>query len=565
MSICVKDEPDRAGHAARPFRGRWWLLPLLAGLLAHLPVLSAGFVWDDIKLIAQHPEIDRPGFLSDLFSRDYGLEFGQRQACGYYRPIFMLLVTLLHRLAGPSPLVFHAFSLAVFLCTVLLLVHVCRRLLPAAPAWLPTAAGLLYALHPARTEVAAFTMSLPDLLLDLGGLALLLLLLRRPARRNPLRRMSGLVALTLLLGLTKESAFLTIAALAAVALLLGAADRARRPDWLVGAAGLILGAALAVGARVLAGIQPAPVMPALRLALGSGSGAAWEATGFALRDLLIPRPAVFFSWTEPAGHPWQAVALAAVAVVVAGTIALLGSRKKAELAFAVAWASAGMLNVALVRANALPYSQRYLAVAPAVLVLAGFAAWFAGRRRGVGTSDDAAARTKRLCALSGAAYLALAGVFTLSSSLACQSPRAFFGAMAEQNPEAIYPRLALAEICLYDYGDFDGAEGYAREAIARRPDVPRVREMGKLLAKRRIYERRPAEALMWVDWAGSVLTNDAEVWHLRGVACHQLGDATNAMHCLRRAGALDPANADYPRLLTQWSESAADRGKDRSP
>ena len=112
-------------------------------------------------------------------------------------------------------------------------------------------------------------------------------------------------------------------------------------------------------------------------------------------------------------------------------------------------------------------------------------------------------------------YLALFATATLISSGKCINDVCFFTAMAEDYPREPYPSVQLANALFYYYGDFEGAERAARDAIRVRPNAPAVRELGKLLATRCLAEGRPREALPWLAWTEEALPNDAEVHRLR--------------------------------------------------
>jgi len=534
------------------FSGRWvWLLPVLAAIAAHLPALWCGFVWDDFSLLLRNPHLHEPGFLLNLFREDYGREFGEHVAAGYYRPGFMLLLTLIYRIAGASPVVYHACSLGVLALSTACLVRLCRCHAPGAGPWFPLVAGLLYAVHPARAEVVSFVMSLPDLLIELGGLLAMSRLLDEaaPTMAKTVRRAAVLGVLAFAAAITKESGFLFMAALGGAALAAGWF----RPAGLRSAAGSVLGMALGLGAaaglRTTADLAPSPAGLAWRHLWGDGAGFAISSVWYAVRDLLIPHPAVFLLWEHTAAGWFCRLGLLAVTALLITAIVMAFRRKQGLVALALAWFGAGLLNLTLVSAVLQNYDQRYLAVAPGVVLLALGAT--AGVRRLSGESagcEPQAPRTRRLLVAVTGLYLALFARATLASSARCLNDLSFFSAMAEDDPRDVYARVALANTLFYYYGDFAGAERASCAAIRLQPNAPEVRKLGKLLATRRLAENHPREALPWLAWSEEAQPNDPEVHELRGTALRELHDPADAARSFDRALALEPANESYRRL-----------------
>jgi tetratricopeptide (TPR) repeat protein len=532
-----------AGFLRQP--GYWvWLLPVLAAIGAHLPVLGCDFVWDDIALIARHPHIGEPGFLVALFQNDYGLEFGPRHPNGYYRPGFMFLVALFYRVAGPSPMAYHALSLAIFALTTVCLVRLCRRHAAAAGPWFAMMVGLLYAVHPARTEVVSFVMSLPDLLIELGAVLAISLLLRDAATRMAgLRQAALLAALACAAAISKETGFLLMAALGGTALAAAWFRPARLPTAVSHVLGLAAGLGAAAWLRASADVAPSPAGEAVLRLFGDGSGVAVASAWYAVRDLLIPRPAVFLQWEYVTASWLFRIGIVAVAAAFASALWLALRRSQWLVAMAITWFGAGLFNLMLVSTVLRSYDQRYFAVAPGVLLLVSCAfAWWRRVCPDPITGDCRHARARRLLAAAAGLYLALFATYTLSSSATCFNTLSFFNAMAEDAPREPYPRVAIAKALFSYYGDFEGAEEAARAAIRLRPDIIPVRELGKLLATIRMIEKRPREALPWLTWAEAAIPDNAELHHLRGVALRDLADFCCAARSFNRALALDPSN-----------------------
>ena len=139
----------RAAATATPPPGPAWpmrkLWPLLAAvtLLAYLPVLRAGFIWDD------NGHVTRP----DLRSLD-GLvriwtEVGATQQ---YYPVLHTAFWIEHGLWGDAPLGYHLLNILLHAVSAGLFVLVLRRLAVPGAGF----AGFVFALHPVAVESVAW-------------------------------------------------------------------------------------------------------------------------------------------------------------------------------------------------------------------------------------------------------------------------------------------------------------------------------------------------------------------------------------------------------------------------
>lgn len=128
---------------------------ILLGLpaLAYLPSLGNGFVWDDHGLITQDPWVQSLDHVGFLFSPEYWNQYfvGVK---GQYRPLRALSFALQLAIWGPNPMAFHAFNLALHVLNTWLLRRTLSKLgFADSVSWL---AALLFALHPAHTEVVVW-------------------------------------------------------------------------------------------------------------------------------------------------------------------------------------------------------------------------------------------------------------------------------------------------------------------------------------------------------------------------------------------------------------------------
>jgi protein O-mannosyl-transferase len=133
----------------RPARGRSWPAPWLcvlifaATLVAYLPALHGGFIWDD----AGH--VTRPDLRSLHGLARIWFEMGATQQ---YYPFLHTAFWVEHRLWGDAPLGYHLLNVLLHATGACLLGAALRRL--AVPgAWL---AAFLFALHPVAVESVAW-------------------------------------------------------------------------------------------------------------------------------------------------------------------------------------------------------------------------------------------------------------------------------------------------------------------------------------------------------------------------------------------------------------------------
>jgi tetratricopeptide (TPR) repeat protein len=121
----------------------WTLMPPLfaaAVFCAYWPVLHAGFIWDDDRIIQTNPLLANAEGLWRLWF-DIG-------AIGQYYPLAFSTFWFEFHAFGMNPLWFHLDNLLLHLCSVIILWRVLLRLkIPGA--W---AAALLFAVHPMQVE-----------------------------------------------------------------------------------------------------------------------------------------------------------------------------------------------------------------------------------------------------------------------------------------------------------------------------------------------------------------------------------------------------------------------------
>jgi Tfp pilus assembly protein PilF len=165
-----KKWPALAGVGQRDL----WLAALLVGLvlLAYIPALSGGMVWDD------DAHITRPELRSLDGLRRIWFQLGATQQ---YYPLLHSTFWLEYALWGGDVRGYHLVNIALHACSALLLVALLRRL--AFPgAWV---AGFLFALHPVSVESVGWISEQKNTLSTVFYLASALVYLRFDETRRP--------------------------------------------------------------------------------------------------------------------------------------------------------------------------------------------------------------------------------------------------------------------------------------------------------------------------------------------------------------------------------------------
>lgn len=353
----------------------------LIALVAFVPALHGGFVYDDHRFVEGNPALRHLSILWRAFT-DPSCQTSDDSYAGLWRPLRTLSFALDRLLFGASPVGPHAVNVALHaagaaLVTAMLLAW----RLPALAAAL---GGTLYALHPAQVECVAWISSRGDLLAAAFVLAAIVADLRG---RRPIALAFGAAAL-----LSKEQAVVwPILVFISRAVACGRADVRH-----------------AVGARPVAGTDAAaPILAALRTAVGP---AVAVVVFLVVRASVLPEPlqegglgrgtpgipvlgsmlahqvwtvlvpgAPVFDWQMPwTSHPPAAVALVALGVVAA----FVWRRSRAPAAWFLAGIAPTWAAQAFVPLNILVADRFLLFSLPAVALLAA---------RGVATGGRACA------------------------------------------------------------------------------------------------------------------------------------------------------------------------------
>ena len=141
--------PGLASPGSDPLRRSIMLLVFVVGVVLYLNTLQHQFVFDDVTLISQNPQVKK-------------LEWGQILSRGGYRPVRTVTYAFNHALGGLDPFGYHLFNVVLHginAALVYLLFH-----LWTGTNFLAAAGALLFASHPVQTAAVAYVSGRKDLL-----------------------------------------------------------------------------------------------------------------------------------------------------------------------------------------------------------------------------------------------------------------------------------------------------------------------------------------------------------------------------------------------------------------
>ncbi|HVU04209.1 MAG TPA: hypothetical protein VHE30_20770 [Polyangiaceae bacterium] len=226
------DEPDRAGTAAPPSPttsgdpGKSWALEIaLAAVLVFLPSILDGYVYDDVLLIRDN----RYAHGLDQLGRAFTTFFWQLARTGsgglhYYRPLITTSYILDWFVSGGKPWFFHFANVVAHGSATYLFVKLGERW--TGSRLLAFAAGVLFALHPSRTESVEWIAGRTDVYMTVLLFAAIELAWRASERPSGGAR-ALLSPLCFVLAILCKEAAVMLPVLLGVDVLLASGDRKR--------------------------------------------------------------------------------------------------------------------------------------------------------------------------------------------------------------------------------------------------------------------------------------------------------------------------------------------------
>lgn len=569
----AEDSPRPASRgrtgAAGPSSGRGaWLaagLAALVALLAYLPTLGAGFVWDDVNFIVENPLAQRMDGLATTLRHGYGWlpsADAAPDASLYFRPVVTVANTVQWVARPGDASGFHLWNAIAHAGTAACLVGLAVLLGVSAPV--SAAAGILFAVHPAYSEAVAWISGRTDVFAACFGMLALL-----AAARAALPATAGAWSLPLFSGalllalLSKESA----AAVVPGALWLAWRSRASgSPDGLPRARRLLLALAGTLSVYVL-----------LRLVVLGPPGSAGTDLGPRgnLFQRILQSGALYATYWQRLLVPWPLAPEPPDSVVVrslsgahvaVGLLMLAMSfvllrlwlvprktevREKSTPSGATTGRALGLLLFLAAIGPVLQwiptgeiYGERFLYLPAAGLFLIGaFGLEALVRRFGVARP------------LAAAGLLAVVWLALLERRLPeWKTDLSLFSASVRVYPEnaRALANLGSAKMKL---GDLQGAEPLLAKAARLDPEDARKRaQYGSLL----VNLGRVDEGVAELEWALPRTPHSRTLLKNLGIGRTRQGRAEDATEVLRQALALDPNDAGVLEALAMARRKASD-------
>ena len=577
--------------------------------LVNLPSVRPGFIHDDHRIIEQNERIRGLERLPQVVSTGYWMP-GDVAGPSLYRPITLVTFTLNHSMGGLRPFGYRVVDLLLHVLNCMLVFRLAGRLVPpAAPGALrlrqsldtPLLAGLLFAVHPAHTEVLGEVVGRAELLAAGGALGSVLAFL---AGREAERPRTGMVrgaapwawyALSLVLFvigcLAKENAAVTPALVLVADLLLSD----RRPVYVFHlAAFATLGGFLVLRHAVLSSAgaaAPIPFLdnPIVQWPFLQGRLTALKVIAkYALLMVWPARMSIDYSFAAipPATGPLDPGALAGGALVLGWGATTVGCRHRSPGgAFALAWiglALAPVANLLFPIGTLMAERLLYLPSVGFCLVSAAAITWGTDRLSGQGRWEGRAARLAValvLVALAARTVVRLRDwrddytIFRAALRVTPDSVRALFNfaaASEERGDDATATNAYTKALGLWgDFADghynlagvlarqkqWDEAVAHYREAVRLQPgNVQYLVNLAHAL----IGLGRDQEARDLLRRAVAIDPRSAVGYTNLGSVELKLGNIPEALRAYAEAVRLEPGNADYQRNLAVAEHEAED-------
>jgi len=169
--------------------------------LLYSPIFFAGFAGDDIYQLVRPDTFHNSANLVSVFDEVIASPNGHTQLTGFfYRPLTYAVYTMLYTSFNGSPLPFHIMQLILFAVAVYLIFLFFKQFFSHKLSLL---ISLIFLIHPANNELAAYIAALSDTLCLLFGMSILLLIGK--TKEYSSKRIVAICVLSLLCLLSKET------------------------------------------------------------------------------------------------------------------------------------------------------------------------------------------------------------------------------------------------------------------------------------------------------------------------------------------------------------------------
>jgi tetratricopeptide (TPR) repeat protein len=470
------------------------LLIVIATLIAYIPAMRAGYIWDDDQYLYENELVQSDDGLADIWSVRYSPEFGHLlpQTPQYY-PFVFTAFWIEHQLWGLDPVGYHVVNIVLHLISALVLWRIAVVLrLPGA--WFIAA---MFALTPIHVESVAWVTERKNVLSGLFYLLALLTYLRYQDGPRSMAHQVAMYVLALLLFIAALLSKTVTCTLPVIILLIHFYREGWQPRKLVRlSVEMIPFFALGIAMGLMTAYFEATKVGA--------EGAEWAYTfgerffiiaptayAFYALKVLWPHPVMFVypRWDVVAGDPMSYISFAVllglfIAFVVFWKRGGKGPALLMLAAGATLFPALGFVNVYPHRFSWVADHFQYLGSVPFIIFFTGVAAWL-GRR------VLAEPRRPIVGYAVGAVVLAVCSVLTFAHARHYKDEETLWRATLDANPQAWIAAINLGTI----YMDVPNGER-EEDAIAlfkQAAEHPWARatalnNQGRILARRGEFE-----------------------------------------------------------------------------
>jgi len=547
-----RDEPHPGEPVARPVRASWSaavLVPalgvVLLTLVAYLPALTNGFVWDDDDYVTANATLRSLAGLGRIW-----LEPG---AVPQYYPLTFTSLWLNYQIGGLDPFGYHLANVLLHAANAVL-AALALGSLSIPGAWL---AAALFAVHPVHVESVAWVSERKNVLsgvLYLGALLAYLRFLAADRRAtawlagaggtSPATRVA-IYVLSLALfgaGLLAKTVVCTLPA-AILLIIWWKRGRVSIRDVALLSPFFALGAGLAFVTIAMERQHVGAVGGDWDLSFAERCLIAGRAVWFYLGKLFWPGTLTFIypRWTLDLSSPWQ-LAFPVGVLAAAGALFALAPRTGRGPLVALLFFVA-TLGPALGFVNAFPMRYSFVAdhfqylASLGPIALGAALATTAARRLGVGRVGEPA---RAIAIVAAGALLVVLAILTARQARSYRDLPTLWTDTLAKNPDAWMAHNNLG-LLLLEAGDVAPAMEHFRAAIAVKPDDAFARNnLGRALAA----QGRLPEAVTALGEAVHLEPANAEAWSNLGNALAQQGRYPEAIGAYQRAIQSRPRFAD---------------------
>lgn len=189
------------------YKHRYIYLIIIIGVIVYFNALFNGFVWDDEEQIVNNVAVQSLTNIPSLF---FGSTFntGGTGTLGgvYYRPVMMVLFSVLYAITGPHAFLFHFVQIGIHIALAVLLFQLFKRYFAE---YIALFLSIVFLVHPVNVESVSYIAAIQDVLYAFFALIAMRIGMNVP-KRNIIRHALQIAGVFFLALLSKEVAVLAM-------------------------------------------------------------------------------------------------------------------------------------------------------------------------------------------------------------------------------------------------------------------------------------------------------------------------------------------------------------------